>query len=117
MRDKIVFFILGALLATIAYLAGDLETLTAQDKTLELQTLRCKSLFVDDVLTVGERSDGATIKLMTLDGADKTAWIKLDGKSAQIQLNGQTNAGINVDADDTAAIHVKDSNGLNSLQP
>ena len=117
MKDKIVFFILGSLLATIAYITGDLETLTAQDKTLELQTLRCKSLFVDDVLIVGEKEDGATIKLMTLDGAHKTAWIKLDGKSTVIQLKGQTNAGINVDADDTAAIHVKDSDGLNSLQP
>ena len=47
----------------------------------------------------------------------KLQWIKLDGKSAVIQLNGQTNAGINVDADDAAAIHVKDSDGLNSLQP
>ena len=35
MRDKVVFFILGALLATIAYTAGDLETLTAQKEPTE----------------------------------------------------------------------------------
>lgn len=117
MKDKIVFFILGALLATIAYLAGDLGTLTAHDETLELQSLRCKSLFVDDILIVGEKEDGATITLMTLDGTHKTAWIKLDGKSTVLQLNAQINAGINVDADGAAAIHVKGSGGMNSLQP
>ena len=53
MKDRIVFFILGALLATIAYLAGDLETLTAQDKTLELESLKVNRLHVADIMHVG----------------------------------------------------------------
>ena len=32
MKDKIVFFILGALLATLAYFVGDIDTLTAEEK-------------------------------------------------------------------------------------
>ena len=55
MKDKVVFFILGALLATIAYLAGDLETLTAQDETLELEEIQVGNLFVKDTLYVGDR--------------------------------------------------------------
>ena len=33
MRDKVVFFILGALLATFAYFVGDIDTLTAEERT------------------------------------------------------------------------------------
>ena len=54
MKDKVVFFILGALLATIAYFAGDLETLTAQDKITELDHLRVNHLQVKDAIMVGD---------------------------------------------------------------
>ena len=54
MRDKIVFFVLGAVLATIAYLIGDLETLTAEDKITELDFLRVNRLVVKDGMVVGD---------------------------------------------------------------
>ena len=75
MRDKIVFFILGALLATIAYLAGDLEMLTAEDKTLELEQLRVNNLTVTDGIIVG-------------DTGKKTIIIRADNELAQISLHG-----------------------------
>ena len=53
MRDKIVFFILGAVLATIAYLIGDLETLTAENKVTELDPLYLNNLVVKDHIRVG----------------------------------------------------------------
>ena len=53
MRDKIVFFVLGAVLATIAYLIGDLETLTAEDKITEAEILRVNRLEVRDDIFVG----------------------------------------------------------------
>lgn len=75
MKDKVVFFILGALLATIAYLAGDLETSTAQDKTVELEKLRVAQLFITDTLMVGDR--GAMYVEITA-----------DNQSARLSLHG-----------------------------
>lgn len=54
MRDKIVFFILGAVIATIAYLIGDLETLTAEDKNVELDLLHVNRLVVKEGMVVGD---------------------------------------------------------------
>ena len=53
MRDRIVFFVLGAVLATTTYLIGDLETLTAEDKITELDILRVNRLEVKDDIFVG----------------------------------------------------------------
>lgn len=75
MKDKVVFFILGTLLATIAYLAGDLEMLTAEDKTLELEQLRVNNLRVTDTIIVG-------------DTGKKIIMIKADNELAQISLHG-----------------------------
>ena len=54
MRDKIVFFVLGAILATIAYLVGSLETLTAKDQITELDQLRVNKLVVKESIVVGD---------------------------------------------------------------
>lgn len=54
MRDKIVFFVLGAILATIAYTIGDLETLTAEDQITELDQLRVNELVVKESIVVGD---------------------------------------------------------------
>lgn len=75
MRDKIVFFILGALLTTIAYFAGDLETLTAEDKITELEELRVNILRVNDAIVVG-------------DIGEKTILIATTNESAEIKLYG-----------------------------
>lgn len=75
MRDKIVFFILGALLATLAYFAGDLEPLTAEDKFIELEKLRVNSLMVKDSILVG-------------DIGKKFILMRCDNEFAQIDLHG-----------------------------
>lgn len=76
MKDRIVFFILGALLATIAYLAGGLETLTAQDKTLELESLKVDRLHVADIMHVG----GNGRPFVKINVLNKSAEISLVGK-------------------------------------
>lgn len=53
MKDKIVFFILGALLATLAYFAGDVN-LSAVDHDIEsFDTLVVEKLIVGKTLSVG----------------------------------------------------------------
>ena len=75
MRDKIVFFILGALLTTIAYFAGDLETLTAEDKITELEELRVNILRVNDAIVVGDIGE----KIILIATTNESAEIKLYG--------------------------------------
>ena len=52
MRDKVMFFLLGAVVATIAYFVGDLETLTAEDEFLEIDFLRVNRLHVKESIVV-----------------------------------------------------------------
>ena len=56
MRDKIVFFVLGAVLATIAYTIGDLETLTAEteNKVVELDHLYVNRITVKEGIMIGD---------------------------------------------------------------
>lgn len=74
MRDKVMFFILGAVLATIAYFVGDLET-TAEDEFHEIDVLRVNSLHVKEGIAVGERGK-------------KYIMIATDNKFAEISLYG-----------------------------
>ena len=53
MKDKVLFFILGAVLATVTYFIGDLET-TAEDEYHEIDKLRVKSLVVKNGIWVGD---------------------------------------------------------------
>ena len=54
MRDKVMFFLLGAVLATTAYFLGDLETLTAEDEYREIDVLRVNRLLVEHSIAVGD---------------------------------------------------------------
>ena len=51
MRDKVVFFILGALLATIAYFAGDMNKAGARDHLQEFEDVLVKG----DLIVSGGR--------------------------------------------------------------
>jgi hypothetical protein len=51
MRDKVVFFILGALLATIAYFAGDMNKAGARDHFQEFEDVLVKG----DLIVSGGR--------------------------------------------------------------
>lgn len=84
MRDKIVFFILGAVLATIAYLVGDLETLTAENKITELDTLQVNDLFVKNSIVVGEVGRKSVVIL----AHPKYAEISLYGATATSEIPG-----------------------------
>lgn len=75
MRDKVMFFLLGAVVATIAYCIGDLETLTAEDEYHEIDALRVNRLHVTDSIGVG-------------DIGKKYIMIKTDNEWAQISLFG-----------------------------
>ena len=50
MRDRIVFFVLGAIIATVAYFVGDMSNISAQNGRAVFD-----KLVVRDTLTVGKR--------------------------------------------------------------
>lgn len=56
MKDKIVFFVLGAVLATVAYFVGDMDNLSADSEigSMEFDTVVVENLYVKDKLTVSE---------------------------------------------------------------
>ena len=53
MRDRIVFFILGALLATLAYFAGDMQLSAHNPEMKENGRQLIGKLFVDDLMVEG----------------------------------------------------------------
>ncbi|MDE0423515.1 MAG: hypothetical protein OXN25_01465 [Candidatus Poribacteria bacterium] len=53
MKERIVFFILGALVATCAYFAGDRSDLAARDDVLEVETISTRKIYVKDMIVVG----------------------------------------------------------------
>ena len=72
MRDKIVFFILGALLATLAYLVGNMNNAKARDNLLEVERLKVGILKVDhlnvkDNMYVGGNG-GSFVRISALNG-------------------------------------------------
>ena len=58
MRDRIVFFVMGALLATLAYFAGDMSEIEADNEVHE--KLIVKQLYVTDSITVCDPEDSDT---------------------------------------------------------
>ena len=103
MRDRIVFFVLGAVLATIAYLIGDLETLTAEDKITELETLRVNNLIVRNDIVVG-------------DIGKKPILITSTNESARIVLSGgevsKTDSIRKIDNSPAVSLEAKDNGAL-----
>ena len=80
MKDKIVFFILGALLATLAHFVGNIDTLTAEEKVSgiieskagTIDFLAVKNLVVSEGIVIGDyQKKGSFIILTNHDtGAD-----------------------------------------------
>ncbi len=60
MRDKIIFFILGALLATLAYSAGGIQ-LSADDDITLFEKLLVKDLLITDSLQIGVKDSNLRI--------------------------------------------------------
>lgn len=57
MRDKVLFFLLGALVATVAYLVGDIDTITAEERTgATLDFLKVKDLLVEEGIVIGNEN-------------------------------------------------------------
>lgn len=75
MKDKIVFFIIGAIVATIAYFLGDINTLNANETFLE-------DVFIGGQLFVGNPDQGMVS-------------ITHDGKSAHIGIHSVYAEGLN----------------------
>ena len=87
MKSKIVFFILGAMVATIAYIAGDM-TLTAESQE-EMRMVKGDlliegRLFVEGEVLVGSDAEGEHYIFLSagvLDGANKVSLITIsDGQ-------------------------------------
>lgn len=58
MRDKIVFFILGATLATIAYLAGNVGHLVAQERIAQVENItRFDRIEVSEIVVKNENGE------------------------------------------------------------
>ena len=76
MRDKVMFFFLGAVVATIAYFIGDLETLTAEDEFHEIDVLSVNRLFVEHSIAVGDKGKSAIV-------------IMADNERAEISMFGE----------------------------
>lgn len=56
-KDKVLFFLLGALVAIVAYLVGDIDTLTAEEKTgATLDFLKVKDLLVEGGIVIGNQN-------------------------------------------------------------
>ncbi len=58
MKDKIVFFVIGAVLSASAFFAGSYNKEFPDE--LNVKTIKCKEVFVEDAIWVG-RSSGAMI--------------------------------------------------------
>ena len=76
MRDKVMFFLLGAVVATTAYFVGDLETLTAEDEYREIDVLGVNRLFVKDSIAVGDKGKSVIV-------------IMADNERAEIAMFGE----------------------------
>lgn len=85
MRDKIVFFILGALLATLAYFAGDMNNAKAKDEVVIGDLDITGNLTLAGSLKVG----GGTIFLTNTDDISQRVTITADDKQAAIILENQ----------------------------
>lgn len=104
MKNKVVFFILGALVATIAYFAGDFEPLTAQEdkptKSDYLDYLKVGLLEVDTAIfglvgnkgriQIGTNAGFPRIRLEGPNGGDVGLWINAEGAPTLIlQAKGE----------------------------
>ena len=85
MRDKIVFFILGALLATLAYFAGDMNDAKAKDEVVIGDLDVTGNLTLAGSLRVG----GGTILLTNRDDISQRVTITASDKQASIILDNQ----------------------------
>ena len=67
MKDKVVFFILGAFLATIAYFVGDIDTLTAAERTgATLDFLKVKNLLVEGGIVIGDQKKASPVIVLAI---------------------------------------------------
>ena len=78
MKDRIVFFVLGAILATIAYFVGDMNNLSAQGDVTRIEKLSVGEITVDKTLVVGNNEDyskieGKSISVYNRKSGDMTA--------------------------------------------
>ena len=66
MRDKIVFFVLGAVLATIAYAVGNANNVSAIEEELVVKKIRVESL-VAKTIVVAEKENKSIVGISVRD--------------------------------------------------
>ena len=85
MRDKIVFFILGALISTLTYFAGDMNNVKAKDEVVIGNLDITGNLTLAGSLKVG----GGTILLTNTNDISQRVTITASDKQAAIILDNQ----------------------------
>ena len=116
MKDRIVFFILGALLSTIAYMAGGID-LNAQTPFEKFDKLVVKDLVVERMLTVSQYSGTRVYD------SKPSIMLQANGESASVVISSTTNPKsskhgvifINTKANGDPTILMQNSRGKNKL--
>ena len=120
MRDKIVFFILGAVLATLAYFAGDMNNAKAEDRTID------GDLIVKGQLTISsgtllihnqsaERFPNRPVNAIFMTANDQKAGIGIFNSFQENESGPKAKSELRLQAlDKGAMIQFKGKHGLNS---
>ena len=85
MREKIVFFILGAVLATLAYFAGDMNDISALEEPAVLDKLTVDTLVAKKIIINKEGPDKSSIGMFIM---DNKPYIYLDNRDG-IKVNSR----------------------------
>ena len=113
MRDRVVFFILGALLATLAYFAGDMH-LSADNELEVIPNLLVKKLVAESI-EVGF-SDTYRIRMVAGDDSAGIGLLSPNGKQHIALIvnkeTGEDGAFITI-GDDTGKIRFMDTSSVN----
>ena len=92
MRDKITFFVIGAVLSGIAFFAGTYQRNTEPPSELNVKKIECEELRVEDIIWVG-KSPGAMIVIdaggekSIVEGAEELGSIGLGPNDAAIGIS------------------------------
>ena len=109
MKDKVVFFILGALLATLAYFAGD-RHLSADNDLNVIPNLLVKELVAESI-QVGF-SDTYSIRMTADDNSAEVSLSNSGKKFISLILSKEAGAFIAI-RDDNGKIRIMDTSSVN----
>ena len=112
MKDKIVFFVIGAVLSALAFFAGSQQNKKpdAPPSELNVKTIQCKELRVEDFIWVGKEG-GAWIGIGAGSKGDEELGIPADPNTSGIQMYSGLTTDI-LGRDIQSHIHLSVSEGV-----